>query len=300
LYKTEYEEGDGVTAQCFLSAIDVANIEDDKDYEETAYIVLKSLDNLIENMDYPFPQLRATAQAYRSVGVGMTNLATLVAREGKSYKDLQFLHEVSERHYYYLLKASVKLAKERGIFEFIDKTKWSEGWTPLETYNKNVDKLVKDHYIYDWKSLAADIKESGVRFSVIACHMPCESSSLASGGLNSIYPARNTLVYKDSKKGKVQFFAPDSDKYNYEIAYDLDHKDILNLYAIVQKFTDQTISADTYVDFSKYKNKKQSKQEMHENFYYGNSMGVKTLYYSVSKTGRGDEGKAPDCESCSL
>ena len=67
MYKDTYEEGDGVTAQCFLSAIDVANITDDKDYEETAYIVLKSLDNLIDNMDYPFPQFKATAKAYRSV-----------------------------------------------------------------------------------------------------------------------------------------------------------------------------------------------------------------------------------------
>jgi ribonucleoside-diphosphate reductase alpha chain len=284
-----------------LSAIDVANIEDDLDYEETAYITLKSLDNLIQNMDYPFPQFKVTAQAYRSVGVGITNLATKIAREGMSYKDTNYLHSIAERHYYFLLKASVRLAKERGEFTFIDKTKWKDGWTPLKTYNKNVDKIASPVYNYNWTELENDIKVSGVRFSVVCCTMPCESSSLASGGMNSIYPARSTLVYKDSKKGKVQFFAPDSDKYKYEIAYDLGHKDILNMYAVFQKFHDQTISADTYVDFSKYPNKKQPKKEMHENFYYGNMMGVKTLYYSVSKTGRGEDSeKSSGCESCSL
>ena len=301
LYKDTYEEGDGVTAQCFLSAIDVANITDDKDYEETAYIVLKSLDNLIDNMDYPFPQFKATAKAYRSVGVGITNLAGRVAKDGESYKNVDYLHKLSERHYYHLLKGSIRLAKERGKFAFINKTKWVDGWTPLETYNKNVDSLVCGDYNYDWGIIKKDILKYGVRFSVISCHMPCEASSLSSGGMNGLYPARNTLMYKDSKKGKVQFFAPSSDIYHYENVYDLSHKDVLNLYAIIQKFTDQTISADTYVDFSKYANKKQSKKEMHENFYYGNMMGVKTLYYSVSKTGRGEEvDKASDCESCSL
>lgn len=301
LYKDTYDEGDGVTAQCFLSAIDVNNIEDDKDYEETAYIVLKSLDNLINKMDYPFPQFKVTAQGYRSVGVGITNLATKIATEGRSYKDVNFLHSLAERHYYFLLKGSVRLAEERGVFEYIDKTKWMEGWTPLETYNKNIDKVVTPNYNYDWEALSDKIKKVGVRFSVLAAHMPCESSSLASGSMNSLYPCRSTLIYKDSKKGRVQFFAPDSDVYDYELAWDLPHKVVLNMYGIIQKFTDQTTSADTYLDFSKYEGKKQSKKEMHSNYLYGNMIGVKTLYYSNSKTGRGEiEEKENGCESCSL
>ena len=301
LYKYTYEEGDGITAQCFLSAIDVNNVEDDKDYEETAYIVLKSLDNLIDKMDYPFPQFKATAQGYRSVGVGITNLATKIALSGKSYNDTDFIHEIAERHYYFLLKGSLRLAKERGEFSFIDKTKWKEGWTPLTTYNRNVDKVAAPVYNYDWDNLADQIKVHGVRFSVTAAHMPCESSSTASGSMNGLYPCRSTMIYKGSKKGRVQVFAPYSDEYDYELAWDLHPKSILNMYAVIQKFTDQTSSADTYVDFSKYEGKKQPKSEMMDLFFYGNMMGVKTLYYSNSKTGRGEVAeKESGCESCSL
>lgn len=303
LYKTTYDEGDGITAQCFLSAIDVANIEDDNDYEETTYIALKALDNLLDSMDFPFPQFAVTARAYRSVGVGITNLAYKIAREGKSYRDVENLHDISERHYYFLLKASVRLSKERGCFDFIGKTKWRNGWIPYDTYNVNVDNIVANKSRYNWEQVRSELMMHGVRFSTISTHMPCESSSVLTASTNSVYPIRHKMVYKDSKSGKVQFFAPKSDVLYYENAFDVDPYDILNMYAIIQKFNDQSISADTYLNLSRYPNNSIPKSEQIKLFLYGNKIGVKTLYYNNTRTGRG-EGSAieaeSDCEGCSL
>ena len=273
----------------------------DKDYEETAYIVLKSLDNLIEDMTYPFPQFKVTAQAYRSVGVGITNLAYYLAKNRYRYRDVAEIHRLSERHYYFLLKASVQLAKERGKFEWINKTKWAEGWTPLETYNRNVDNITNSPYYYDWESIKQEILKHGVRFSTLSAHMPCESSSVFSGGTNGLYPIRDGLVYKSSKKGNVQFFAPDVNVLNYEYAWDVDPYDLLDMYALIQKFCDQAISADTYI--RKVEGEKVSKAELIKQQLYSNKVGIKTLYYNNTRTGRGQEIKvesAPDCESCSL
>ena len=39
-------------------------------------------------------------------------------------------------------KASLRLAKEKCNAEWIGKTKYPEGWLPIDTYNKNVDDVV--------------------------------------------------------------------------------------------------------------------------------------------------------------
>ena len=303
LYKTHYDEGDGLTAQCFLSAIDAVKIEGDSDYEETAYIVLKSLDNLINNMSYPFPQFEVTGKAYRSVGVGITNLAYFLALRGLDYKTGQkYMHELAERHYYYLCKASVKLAKERGKFDWIDKTKWKNGWTPLDTYCREVDKIVGTSINYDWATISHDIKKYGVRFSTLVAHMPCESSSVFSGGVNSLLPIRDKLVYKSSKKGNIQFFAPNSDALYYQNAYDVPPETLLEGYAIFQKWCDQAISADTYV--KKEEGKKVSTVDLIKLQLLSNKLGVKTLYYNNTRTNRGNDATIiedePDCENCAL
>jgi len=297
LFESYKSNENGLTAQCFLSATDVARIEDDQDYEDTTYITVKAIDNLMQKMDYPFEQFKSSADQYRSIGVGITNLAYCLAKNNKSYTDVDFIHSIAERHYYFLLKASIRLAKERGSFPLIDETKWKYGWLPIDTYNKNVDKLWSI-YNYNWELIREEVLEYGVRFSTLCAHMPCESSSVVSCATNSIYPIRSYLIYKDSRSGKIQIFAPECDQLVYESAWDLPNKDLINAYACVQKFTDQSISADTYVDYTK-----QSKIPLSEsinNFLYANKMGLKTLYYQNSKTGRGIQEKEETCESCSL
>ena len=302
LYKTSYEDGDGLTAQCFLSAIDIANIEDDKDYEEVAYFILKSLDNLINNMSYPFPQFEVTAKAYRSVGVGITNLAFHLARNGKRYSDYETIHEIAERHYYFLLKASVRLAEERGKFEWIGKTKWQDGWIPLDTYNRNADLCIGEPTLkYDWEALRQEVLTKGVRFSTLTAHMPCESSSIFGGSTNGLYPIRDKMIYKTSEKGAIQFFAPHVDTLAYELAWDLDPYVLLNDYGIFQKWCDQTISADTYI--RKIEGVQVSKAELVRQHLYSNRIGVKTLYYNNTRSGRGEGSTIIEdsgCESCTL
>jgi ribonucleoside-diphosphate reductase alpha chain len=299
LYKNHYDYNDGMTALCFISAIDVYKIKSDEEYEQACYYALKSLDDLIDDMVYPTPQIEFVAKAWRSVGVGMTNVAQLIASAGKSYKDHAYIHWLAERHYYFLLKASIQLAKERGKFDWYDYTRWGNGWTPLETYNKNVDSLYSECK-FDWENLKSEVAQHGVRFSVLCAHMPCESSSVMTNGTNSLYPIRNDLVYKDSKGGDIQFFAPNYTKYDYEEVWDLSFKHIADFYAICQKWCDQAISADTFVDFSKYPNKQVPKSERTKNYLYWNKMGIKTMYYQNPKTGRGEKGSEPDCAECSF
>lgn len=277
---------------CSLGAI-VARRVSPEEWEDVAYYTALMIDNVIETMDYPFANLKKTAQARRSLGVGITDLAGHMAERKLKYSSLEgkrYLHTLAELHMYSLIKASLRLAKERGVCEWIDKTKWVDGWLPIDTMNTNVSKVVGQPLLQDWESLRNSIKEvGGIRNSVLVCAQPNESSSVATNGTNSILPARSIKVLKANATKITRFLAPNADTHSeyYELAWDIKTKDLIDVYAIFQCFADQALSADFYLDFTKGDI---SGKDMLKDFLYMTAMGMKTRYYVNSKT-RSDNGK---------
>lgn len=282
----------GEIALCFLSCL-VAGRVSEEEYEDVAYYSLLAVDNVIDLMEYPFPQVENTAKGRRSVGIGITNLAHDLAVKGLSYSSLEgknYMHRLAEMHSYYLHKASLRLAKEKGNCSLIGRTKYPEGWLPIDTYNKNVDNVHTQGLQFDWESLRKDIIENGgIRNSVLEATPPAESSSQASETTNSLYPIREYYTTKRSGSIVNIFAAPDIDnpviKSNYELAYNVPSKDIVDCYAIFQKFHGQGISCDLYTDYSKYPNEKVPLSIMMDLYFYCVKMGLKSLYYQNSKGG---------------
>ena len=287
LYKM-LDEITGEVGLCSLGAIVVSNIEDDAEYETTAYYTAKVIDNTLENAVYPFPHIEYTAKARRSIGVGMTDVAHLIAREGLKYdteEGRNFIHRLAERHAYYMLKASVRLAKERGRCDWFHKTKYANDipWLPIDTYSKEVDKYHTEKLHYDWEGLREDIKKYGVRFSVETAVMPNESSSVLTNTTNSVYPIRQKEVWKASPKGMVYFRAPDMDTIEYQYAFDIKDTDMVKVYSIIQKFTTQGISADFYTKLDGDETKL-SMRDMLQRVIMASKSGMKTFYYENYKT----------------
>lgn len=166
-------------ALCNIGGIIVGNINNDKEHYSAAYRMLKVIKYGIENSEYVFKNLSQSAKARMNAGVGIVGLAHLMAKKKLSYSSqegLDFAHELAESHYWHLANASLELSKEYGTAAWMYKTKWPEGWTPLSTYNKNVDELVTVENKRDWKSLSEQIVENGgILNSVLVAHMPAES-----------------------------------------------------------------------------------------------------------------------------
>lgn len=292
-----YVEGEGLTSLCFLMALDVAKIENDDDYFETAYITCRALDNVIEVMDYPYLNVEQSSKAWRNLGIGMTNMAYLLAKSWATYDTgmaRNFIHKIAERHQYALYKASVELAKERGTFAMYHRTKYADenGYTVLDSYNKNIDKHHSAELKYDWEKLKADIVEHGVRFSTHSAHMPAESSGVLGNSTNGLYPIRKGVIVKSQSNLKTTFIAPEWEflKNQYQKAWDVSSNDLSKVYGIVQKFTDQAISSDTYEDLTKpenideHGNAKVSMKKMVKDFLFAFSVGMKTQYYRNTYT----------------
>lgn len=278
-------------ALCNIGGIIVGNIENDEDYGRAAYRVLKLIRYGIHNSEYVFKNLEKSAKSRMNAGVGIVGLAHLMAKKGLKYSTQDgknFIHELGETHYWHLTQAALRIGKEHGNAPWMYKTKWPKGWLPIDTYNKNVDELVTVGLKRDWETLRQQIIENGgIGFSVLVAHMPAESSSISGGTTNGIYPIRELYMNKTNETLSLNYVVPDSTKLKdkYESAWDILTDDLIDCYAIIQKWTDQAISADLYRVLQG--DDKVSSTEMLKGYFRRYKYGLKQRYYQNSKTTKG-------------
>lgn len=292
LYKSEYsEDSSGEIGLCSLGGIIVSNIETDEQYADVAYYTLKMIDVCIHKSDYVFPSLEHTAKSRLSAGVGILGLAHLMAKEGMKYDSQEgrnFIHTLFETHMWHLINASLRLGKELGNAPWMNKTRWPEGWLPIDTYEKRVDELVTVPNQRNWEDLrAAIIANGGIRNSVVASNMPGESSSIASGTTNGVYPIRDSYIMKTNDTLVNHWVAPESTKLKnkYQSAWDIKTSDMIKAYAVMQKWTDQAISADLFVKIQG--DEKVSSSLMIQDYLDMVKYGMKSRYYVNSLTSKG-------------
>ena len=106
------------------------------------------------------------------MGIGYIGLAHFLAKNKVKYEDPEawkLVHDLTESFQYHLLKSSNELARVKGACEYYDRTKYSQGLLPIDTYKKEVDELVKPVYKQNWDKLRKDIKEHGLRHSTSYC-----------------------------------------------------------------------------------------------------------------------------------
>ena len=282
-------------ALCSLGAIVVSNIYSDEEYMSACYYALKMVNKCIEKADYALPNLGYTAKRRYNAGIGILGLAHYLARKGLKYTEkegLEEIHRVAERHTYCLIKQSLKISKETGIAKWMHKTKWPQGWLPIDTYKKNVDKIVNTPLVYDWEALRAEIiSNKGIAHSSLVAYMPTESSSKPTGVPNGIYPIREVALKKSDETNLIDWVARDSDLLysSYQSAWDIKTEDLIKVYAIIQKFTDQAISADFYEDRSKSIEVEDTK--MLSDYLNAVRYGMKSRYYQNSRVSNIDSNR---------
>ena len=293
---------DAEIALCVLSAINIGAVKLDE-LEDVCHNIVRSLDSVIEYQSYPVGASQKMLKR-RSIGVGITNLAYYLAKNGASYDEpssYNLVDELMEHVQFYMIKASVELAKERGTCEWFDRTKYSRGILPIDTYCKEVDKLVSRKLKLPWETLRKDIAKHGMRNSTLTALMPCESSSLVTNSTNGIEPPRGLLSVKKSKQGLIPQVVPEI--YNlrnkYTLAYEMkDNMGYTNIVAVIQKYVDQAISANHYYDFSRYKDGNLPISDVARDILYSYKMGVKTLYYANSNDCKTDENLVEEVSDC--
>jgi len=288
------DDPEGEIALCTLSALNLGSIKELSDIEPLADLAVRALDNLLDYQDYPIKAAQIASMNRRTLGIGVINFANYLAKNGMKYSDGSanaLTHRTFEAIQYYLLKASMNLAKEQGACPLFHETTYSQGILPIDTYKRDLDKICAEPLHLDWESLRSDIKQYGLRNSTLSALMPSETSSQISNATNGIEPPRGLISVKSSKDGQLKQVVPDFDtlKDSYELLWKMPSNDgYLQLVGIMQKFVDQAISANTNYDPSRFEGRKVPMQTLLKDLLNAYKLGVKTLYYHNTRDGASD------------
>lgn len=315
------ESDEGEIALCTLSAfnlgklgkIDFSNKEEaikqiNEYIKPTAELAVRSLDAILDYQEYPVAAAKRSTMKYRPLGIGVINYAYALAKNGLQYSNdsaVQFTHIVFEAIQYWCMKASVQLAKEKGKCLGFDNTKYSYNSLPIDAdrHKKAVDDLVEKNggmvYYQDWEELRNEIKQYGIRNATLTALMPSETSSQIANATNGIEPPRNYISIKSSKDGNLSQAVPEIDnpdvRWNYELCWDMPSpKGYIKLVGVMQKFVDQTISANTSYNPQHYPGFKLPMKDLLEDLLFCYKYGVKTAYY-FNTNDRTDDNGDDDC-----
>ena len=299
---TDVNDENGEIALCTLSAFNLGAIESLDELEGLADLAVRALDSLLDYQDYPIPAAKSASLARRTLGIGVINYAYYLAKNGLYYSNgsaNNLTHKTFEAIQYYLLKASNGLAKEQGACPKFDETRLSQGILPIDTYKKTIDDITTESLHLDWESLRTSIVKYGVRNSTVSALMPSETSSQISNATNGIEPPRGLISVKASKDGVLKQVVPEYKrlKGNYELLWSIpSNEGYLELVGIMQKFVDQTISANTNYDPAKFDGGKVPIKQILKDILTAYKLGVKTMYYHNTRDGASDDvGVDDDC-----
>lgn len=264
------DRSEGETAFCALGAI-VAGKVSFEEYPIVADLMVATVNRMIELAPALTPSMRESILRRRSIGIGITDLAGYLYREGLDYdgseESFNAVSKLSEYHYYYLLKASQDYAVETGeyVTEGID-----QNWLPIDTARQAYAPEL------DWEALRDKPRHN----SVLVAHMPTESSAVFSGAINGLYPPRMRVVYKKARVGNVQFIVGRDD---FISAWKVNPFHMSRYYGCVADFSDQGISADTWLVPEEFENGKVPLSVLMKQWIAHFLNGTKTMYYQNVK-----------------
>lgn len=300
----DVNDPDGEIALCTLSAINLGALESLDELEGLADLAVRALDALLDYQDYPVRAAFNATEKRRSLGVGVINYAYYLAKNGTRYSDdsaVALTHRTFEAIQYYLLKASVQLSREHGPCKAFDETTYAKGILPIDTYKKDIDAYCKEPLHLDWESLRRDIQQYGLRNSTLTALMPSETSSQIANATNGIEPPRGLVSVKQSKDGILRQVVPEFErlKDQYELLWKMPGNDgYLKLVGVMQKFVDQSISANTNYDPQRFEGGRVPMKQLLKDLLQAYKYGVKTLYYHNTRDGAEDASAELEDDGC--
>ena len=288
-----FSDDEGEIALCTLSAINWGNIKSVDEFEKPCELAVRGLDALLDYQNYPVKAAESATMNRRPLGVGIINLAYWLAKNDITYQNpnLSLVDEYAEAWSFYLIKASVELAKEKGACLKSEDTKYAKGITPNMTYKKDLDELVDHEERLPWDSLRSDLQIHGIRNSTLMALMPAETSAQISNATNGIEPPRSFVSIKQSKDGVLKQVVPGIHKLRnkYDLLWDQKSpQGYLKICAVLQKYIDQGISVNTSYNPTFFEDEKIPMSTMIQDMLMFYKYGGKQLYYFNTFDGQGE------------
>jgi ribonucleoside-diphosphate reductase alpha chain len=279
----EYTAPDEI-AVCNLGSIALPKFVKDGQFDhnrlfEVAYQLTINLNKIIDANYYPVPETRKSNMRHRPIGIGVQGLADafIMMRFPFDSDEARMLNkEVFETIYYAACTASKDLAKRDGAYETFPGSPASKGLLQYDLWK------VETTNRWEWDVLKQEIKEFGLRNSLLLAPMPTASTAQILGNnecfepyTSNIYTRRvlageyiivNKHLLKDlvslgiwnedlknkliSANGSVQSIAeiPDNLKALYKTAWELSQKAIIDMSADRGAYICQSQSLNIFME----------------------------------------------------
>ncbi|WP_418937058.1 ribonucleoside-diphosphate reductase subunit alpha [Metabacillus fastidiosus] len=228
---------------CNLSSINLAKAVTEDVLERLISIQVRMLDNVIDLNTIPVLQAKLTNEKYRAIGLGTFGWHHLLALKKITWESdeaVQYADSLYEKISFLTIKASMKLAKEKGAYPVFENSDWQTG----EYFTK------RELTSPAWDELKQNVNEFGIRNGYLMAVAPNASTSIIAGSTASIDPIFQKVYSEEKKDYKIPVTAPDlsaETTWFYKSAYFIDQQWSIKQNAKRQRHIDQAISFNIYV-----------------------------------------------------
>lgn len=207
----EYSAPDEV-AVCNLASLALPSfvdynegVYDFKKLHEVTQVVVRNLNRIIDVNHYPVQEARNSNMRHRPIGLGVQGLADafLALRMPFESPEARELNkQIFETIYHAALTMSCKLAQEEGPYSTYEGSPVSQGILQYDMWD------VKPSDLWDWDSLKEEIKQHGVRNSLLVAPMPTASTSQILGNNECFEPYTSNIYQRRVLAGEFQVVNP--------------------------------------------------------------------------------------------
>ncbi len=284
--------------------------------EQSARLAVRQLDNLIDITKSSVPESEFSNEQNRAIGLGVMGFTDVTEKLGFSYESEEaydLIDEIMEHVSYAAIDESANLAQERGAYPNFPGSGWSEGMVPLDTIaraeaDRGLPIQVNRTTRLDWDALREKVK-GGMRNATLMAIAPTASIGLVAGTTPGLDPQFTQIFSRSTSSGKflevnrnlvdklreaglwervresilrsqgdIQTIAeiPDEIKATFKTSFQLSPYAFLEVAARAQKWIDQAISRNMYLET-------RDLGDMMDIYYGAWERGVKTTYYLHSK-----------------
>jgi len=311
----EYTAPDEV-AVCNLASFALPKfVKEDKTFDherlfQITYTATRNLNRIIDRNYYPIKEARNSNMRHRPIGLGVQGLAdtfVMMRIPFDSDEAKKLNKEIFETIYYSALTCSKDLAKEEGHYESFPGSPASQGILQYDMWG------VQPSNRWEWDVLKEEIKEYGLRNSLLLAPMPTASTAQILGNnecfepftsnmymrrvLSGEFPVVNKYLLRDlvqlglwnnDMKNKIMLHngsiqnideIPDNIKAIYKTVWEIKQRDLIDMAADRGAFIDQSQSLNIFMESPTF-------ARMTSLHFYAWEKGLKTgMYYLRSKAG---------------
>jgi ribonucleoside-diphosphate reductase alpha chain len=199
----EYTAPDEV-AVCNLASIALPKFVTENGFDhdklfEVTYRVTKNLNRIIDRNYYPIPEARNSNMRHRPIGIGVQGLADafILLRLPFDSEEARALNrEIFETIYYAAATASKDLARAEGAYETFAGSPASRGQLQFDLWG------VTPTARWEWDILKEEIKQHGLRNSLLLAPMPTASTAQVLGNNECFEPYTSNIYTRRVLSGE--------------------------------------------------------------------------------------------------